>query len=104
MERFFGRRGFSAVNFYFPDPEDFVEGDEMDSASYSSTLPSDESPVDYMPIFMSLVQVLEQFQRWRAIESFFNLLQIVLFLVLLLLTWIESRKAKTIGKHKVSIH
>ena len=63
-----------------------VEGDEMDSASYSSTLPSDESPVDYMPIFMSLVQVLEHFQRWRAIESFFNLLQIVLFLVLLLLT------------------
>ena len=88
MERFFDRRGFSAVGFYFPDPEDFeeVEGDEMDSASYSSTLPSDESPVDYMPIFVSLVVLLEHFQRWRAIETFFNLLQIVLFLVLLLLT------------------
>ena len=84
MERFFGRRGFSAVDLYFPGPEDIeeVEGDEMDSASYSSTLPSDESPVDYMPIFVSLVVLLEHFQRWRAIETFFNLLQIGLFLVL----------------------
>lgn len=80
-ERFFGCRGFSAEYFLGPeDIEDDAEFEEVDSISYYL------SPLHYMQIFISLVQVLEHFQRWRAIETFFNLLQIVLFLVLLLLT------------------
>lgn len=58
------------------------EFEEVDSFSYLSTL-----FMDYMQIFMSLVVLLERFQNWaRAFETFFNLLQIVLFLLLLLFT------------------
>ena len=90
MEEFFSRHGFSAVGFLGPEDieelEDESSGDsefeEVDSFSYLSTL-----FMDYMQIFMSLVVLLEHFQNWaRAFETFFNLLQIVLFLVLLLFT------------------